>query len=85
MSDAHGPEDSGGRCQAPKVIVILTDGTAYSTIQATPWCFPEYINRWRRRFIAHGLITTVTVMHILCTVPDKDSIRGIVKTVVGLL
>jgi transposase len=38
-----------------KVILMLADGTSYSTIEATLWCFRDYINRWRRRFVAHGL------------------------------
>jgi transposase len=38
-----------------KVILMLADGTAYSTIEATLWCYRDYINRWRRRFLARGL------------------------------
>jgi hypothetical protein len=38
-----------------KVILLLADGTSYSTIEATLWCYRDYINRWRRRFGSHGL------------------------------
>lgn len=30
-----------------KVILMLADGTSYSTIEATLWCYRDYINRWR--------------------------------------
>ncbi len=38
-----------------KVILMLADGVAYSTIEATVWCYRDYINRWRRRFVADRL------------------------------
>ena len=38
-----------------KVILMLADGTSYSTIEATLWCYRDYINRWRQRFATHGL------------------------------
>src|SRR4051812_21624937 len=38
-----------------KVILMLADGTSYSTIEATLWCYRDYINRWRRRFMTQGL------------------------------
>jgi transposase len=38
-----------------KVILMLADGTSYSTIEATLWCYRDYINRWRRRFVTAGL------------------------------
>jgi transposase len=38
-----------------KVILMLADGTSYSTIEATLWCYRDYINRWRQRFAADGL------------------------------
>jgi transposase len=38
-----------------KVILMLADGTSYSTVEATLWCYRDYINRWRQRFVAHGL------------------------------
>ena len=38
-----------------KVILMLADGTSYSTIEATPWCYRDDINRWRRRFVAGRL------------------------------
>jgi len=38
-----------------KVILMLADGTSYSTIEATLWCYRDYINRWRRRFVARRL------------------------------
>jgi len=34
-----------------KVILMLADGTSYSTIEATLWCYRDYINRWRQRFL----------------------------------
>src|SRR5262252_6092598 len=38
-----------------KVILMLADGTSYATIEATLWCYRDYVNRWRRRFVAQGL------------------------------
>jgi len=38
-----------------KVILMLADGTSDSTIEATLWCYRDYINRWRRRFVARRL------------------------------
>jgi len=38
-----------------KVILMLADEVPYSTIEATLWCYRDYINRWRRRFVADGL------------------------------
>jgi transposase len=38
-----------------KVILMLADGTSYSIIEATLWCYRDYINRWRRRFGTHGM------------------------------
>ncbi len=38
-----------------KVILMLVDGTSYSMIEATLWCYRDYINRWRRRFVAGRL------------------------------
>src|SRR5947208_13407985 len=38
-----------------KVILMLAEGTSYSTIEAALWCYRDYINRWRRRFVTHGL------------------------------
>src|SRR5216117_238827 len=35
-----------------RVILMLADGDSYSTIEATVPCFRDYINRWRRRFLA---------------------------------
>src|SRR5207248_1951133 len=32
--------------------LMLADGDSYSTIEATVPCFRDYINRWRRRFLA---------------------------------
>jgi len=34
---------------------MLADGRSYSTIEATLWCYRDYINRWRRRFVAGRL------------------------------
>jgi Winged helix-turn helix len=38
-----------------KGIVMSADGTSYSTIEATLWCYRDYVNRWRRRFVAGRL------------------------------
>src|SRR6185295_7885777 len=38
-----------------KVILMLADGTSHSTFEATLWCYRDYINRWRRRFVAGRL------------------------------
>src|SRR5258708_35944732 len=35
-----------------RVILMLADGDSYSTFEATVPCFRDYINRWRRRFLA---------------------------------
>ena len=38
-----------------RVILMLADGDSYSTIEATVPCYRDYINRWRRRFLADRL------------------------------
>jgi len=38
-----------------RVIVMLADGASYSMIEATVPCYRDYINRWRRRFLAKRL------------------------------
>jgi transposase len=38
-----------------RVILMLADGESYSTIEAVVPCYRDYINRWRRRFLADGL------------------------------
>src|SRR6185436_15600264 len=38
-----------------RVILMLADGTSYSTIEATVPCYRDYINRWRRRFLTQWL------------------------------
>ena len=38
-----------------RVILMLANGEAYSTIEATVPCYRDYINRWRRRFLAERL------------------------------
>ena len=35
-----------------RVILMLANGDSYSTIEATVPCYRDYINRWRRRFLA---------------------------------
>src|SRR5881296_1478603 len=35
-----------------RVILMLANGDSYSTIEATVPCFRDYINLWRRRFLA---------------------------------
>jgi len=38
-----------------RAILMLADGVSYSTIEATLWCYRDYINRWRRRFVTDRL------------------------------
>ena len=38
-----------------RVILMLANGESYSTIEATVPCYRDYINRWRRRFLAERL------------------------------
>jgi transposase len=38
-----------------RVILMLADGESYSTIEAVIPCYRDYINRWRRRFVAQRL------------------------------
>ena len=38
-----------------RVIVMLADGASYSTIERALACYRDYINRWRRRFLAKRL------------------------------
>jgi transposase len=38
-----------------RVILMLADGDSYSTIEAAIPCYRDYINRWRRRFLADRL------------------------------
>jgi transposase len=38
-----------------RVILMLANGDSYSTIETTVACYRDYINRWRRRFLADGL------------------------------
>src|SRR5258708_5547946 len=35
-----------------RVILMLANGDSYSTIETTVPCYRDYINRWRRRFLA---------------------------------
>src|SRR5215216_5163495 len=35
-----------------RVILMLASGESYSTIETTVPCYRDYINRWRRRFLA---------------------------------
>jgi transposase len=35
-----------------RVILMLADGASYSMIEVTVPCYRDYINRWRRRFLA---------------------------------
>jgi hypothetical protein len=39
-----------------RVILMLAHGDSYSTIEATVPCYRDYINRWRRRFLADRLL-----------------------------
>ena len=38
-----------------RVILMLANGDSYSTIEGTVPCYRDYINRWRRRFLADRL------------------------------
>src|SRR4029077_8612507 len=38
-----------------RVILMLANGDSYSAIEATVPCYRDYINRWRRRFLADRL------------------------------
>src|ERR671922_1569141 len=38
-----------------RVILMLANGDSYSTIEATVPCYRDYINRWRKRFLAQRL------------------------------
>jgi hypothetical protein len=38
-----------------RVILMLADDESYSTIEAMIPCYRDYINRWRRRFVAQRL------------------------------
>src|SRR6476660_4802291 len=38
-----------------RVILMLADGESYSTIETAIPCYRDYINRWRRRFLASRL------------------------------
>jgi transposase len=39
-----------------RVILMLANGDSYSAIEATLPCYRDYINRWRRRFLAKRLV-----------------------------
>ena len=38
-----------------RVVLMLADGASYSTIAATIPCYPDYITRWRQRFLTQRL------------------------------
>lgn len=38
-----------------RVILMLADGESYATIKAAIPCYRDYVNRWRRRFLAERL------------------------------
>src|SRR5919201_3935783 len=38
-----------------RVILMLADGASYSAIETTVPCYRDYINRWRKRFLAQRL------------------------------
>ena len=38
-----------------RVILMLADGDSYSAIETAIPCYRDYINRWRRRFLAARL------------------------------
>jgi transposase len=39
-----------------RVILMLANGESYSTIETTLPCYRDFINRWRRRFLAKRLM-----------------------------
>ena len=39
-----------------RVILMLAEGQSYSTIEAAIPCYRDYINRWRRRFLAERIV-----------------------------
>src|SRR6478736_9377692 len=38
-----------------RVILMLADGASYTAIETTVPCYRDYINRWRKRFLAKRL------------------------------
>jgi transposase len=38
-----------------RVILMLAEGASYSTIETAVACYRDYINRWRKRFVADGV------------------------------
>src|SRR5206468_3389129 len=38
-----------------RVILMLADGASYTTIERALPCYRDYVNRWRRRFLADRL------------------------------
>jgi len=38
-----------------RVVLMLADGASYSAIAATIPCYPDYISRWRQRFLTQRL------------------------------
>ena len=56
-----------------RVILMLADGDSYSTIEATVPCYRDYINRWRRRFLADRLDgPAAAVSRAAADDPDAD-------------
>jgi alkaline phosphatase len=65
-----------------KVILMLADGTSYSTIEATLWCYRDYINRWRQRGQASGW-SRVNHSTIFDYVAPIDNLERVVHVVIG--
>src|SRR6187402_3330739 len=55
-----------------RVILMLAEGESYSTIEATVPCYRDYINRWRRRFVADRLEGLHPVSRAAADHPDAD-------------
>ena len=56
-----------------RVILMLANGDSYSTIEATIPCYRDYINRWRRRFLADRLDgLAAAVSRAAADDPDAD-------------
>ena len=57
-----------------RVILMLANGDSYSTIETTVACYRDYINRWRRRFLAAAVpavISAITLIVLTRVVGDR--------------
>ena len=55
-----------------RVILTLANGASSSTIEATVPCYRDYINRWRRRFLADRLTACGRGIVVSRRHPDAD-------------